>query len=134
MKRLFILLAVCILAGCTDKTKQAQECAQGFLDAFLANDFSNASAFCSEDFSADFKKAIDDFENLDDSVKMMLQQQCSMLKAKVNSVQRVNESDTFVVCYNIVKSVVDSVGNQTEEELIVSGLKVVDEKVVSLNK
>ena len=63
----------------------------------------------------------------------MIQEQCSKLKANVNSVQRINESDTFIVCYNIVRSCADSTGAGSCQELIDSKLVVVDGKVVSLN-
>ena len=71
---------------------------------------------------------------MDDSVKNMLKEQCSQLQAIISSVQRVNESDTFIVSYNIVKCVADSTGDVAEQEFIVSELKLVDGKVVSLNK
>lgn len=134
MKKLLIGLAVCILAGCANKTQQAQESAQGFLDAFLTNDFEKAALFCSEEFNDDFSQATEDFNKLDDSVKNMLKEQCSQLQAIISSVQRVNESDTFIVSYNIVKCVADSTGDVAEQEFIVSELKLVDGKVVSLNK
>ena len=124
MKKFLFVLAVCVLGGCVNKAQQAQETAQGFLDAFLANDFKAAAAFCSDDFSVDFGKAIEDFEKLDSPVKEMVVEQCSKLKADISSTTRVNESDTFVVRYSIVNS----------KELISSGLKVVDGKIVSLNK
>lgn len=133
MKKLFIVLAVCILSGCTNKTQQAQDCAQGFLDAFIANDFNGAAVFCSDDFNVDFNRAMEDFNKLEDSVKIMIQEQCSKLKANVNSVQRINESDTFIVCYNIVRSCADSTGAGSCQELLDSKLVVVDGKVVSLN-
>jgi hypothetical protein len=130
MKKLLSVLAVCILCGCANKTQQAQDCAQGFLDAFLANDFNAAAAFCSEDFNVDFSKAMADFDKLDTSVKTMLVEQCSKLKANISSTRRVNESDTFIVSYTIVNCAADS----SAKELVLSELKVVDGKVVSLNK
>lgn len=129
MKKLLFVLAVCILGGCTNKTQQAQDSAQGFLNAFLANDFNAAAAYCSDDFNVDLGKALEDFEKLDSSVKTMLVEQCSKLKANINSTSRVNESDTFIVNYSIVSCEADT----TAKELLKSELKVVDGKVVSLN-
>ena len=82
----------------------------------------------------DFGKAMEDFEKLDDSVKVMLKEQCSQLEMKISSVERVNESDTFIVSYNIVKCAADSTGAEALQELVSSELKVVDGKVVSLNR
>lgn len=77
---------------------------------------------------------MEDFSKLDDSVKILLKEQCSQLKAEVVSVERVNESDTFSVNYNIVRVCPDSSGVAAEQGLITSTLKVVDGKVASLNK
>ena len=134
MKKLLLLLAVCVLSGCANKAQQAQDSAQGFLDAFLANDFNAAAAFCSDDFKVEFGKAMEDFEKLDDSVKAMVMEQCSQLEMKIRSVERVNESDTFIVSYNIVKCAADSAGAEALQELVSSELKVVGGKVVSLNR
>ena len=134
MKRLLTIVAVCLLASCTGKADKAQSCAQGFLDAFLSNDFNSAASYCTDDFNIDFNQAMEDFSKLDDSVKILLKEQCSQLKAEVVSVERVNESDTFSVNYNIVSVCPDSSGVAAEQGLITSTLKVVDGKVASLNK
>lgn len=125
-------MAICVLAGCANKVDKAQNCAQGFLDAFLSNNFNASAAFCSDDFNVDFNQAMEDFDKLDDSIKILLKEQCTQLRAKVISVERVNESDTFNVNYNIVRPCPDSAG--VEQKLVTSTLKVVDGKVVSLNK
>lgn len=132
MKKLLLAVAVTLAVGCTDKTNQAQESAQQFLDAFLANDYDAAAKLCSEDFKVDFAKATEDFRNLGDDIKAIVAQQCSSYKAVVTSVERVNSSDTFVVNYNIVKPAVDSTA--FEKGIISSSLKIVEGKVQQLNK
>ena len=132
MKKLLLVVAVTLAVGCTNKANQAQECAQQFLDAFLANEYDAAAKLCSEDFQVDFIKATDDYRNLSDDVKQLLVEQCSSYKAVVTSVERINSSDTFVVNYNIVKPAVDSAA--FEKGIISSSLKIVEGKVQQLNK
>ena len=132
MKKLLLVVAVTLAVGCTNKANQAQECAQQFLDAFLANEYDAAAKLCSEDFQVDVIKATDDYRNLSDDVKQLLVEQCSSYKAVVTSVERINSSDTFVVNYNIVKPAVDSAA--FEKGIISSSLKIVEGKVQQLNK
>ncbi len=132
MKKLLLVVAVTLAVGCANKTNQAQECAQQFLDAFLANEYDAAAKMCSDDFQVNFAKATEDYRNLSDDIKTLLVEQCSSYKAVITSVERVNSSDTFVVNYNIVKPAVDSAA--FEKGIISSSLKVVDGKVHQLNK
>ena len=132
MKKLLLAVAVTLAVGCTDKANQAQESAQQFLDAFLANEYDTAAKLCTEDFKEEFVKATEDYRNLSDDIKAIITQQCSSYKAVVTSVGRVNSSDTFVVNYNIVKPAADSAA--FEKGIISSSLKVVEGKVQQLNK
>ncbi len=133
MKKLFLAVAVILAVGCTNKANQAQECAQQFLDAFLANEYETAAKYCAPDFQVDFNRAMEDFNKLSDDIKVMIAQQCGNLEAVVTSVERVNSSDTFVVNYNIVKPAADST-NAIEKGVISSSLRVVGGKVQQLNK
>lgn len=133
MKKLLLGIAVTFAVGCTNKTNQAQDCAQQFLDAFLANEYEIAAKHCSPEFEQEFSKAVDDYRNLSDDIKNMVVTQCSKLKAVVTSVERVNSSDTFVVNYNIIKAAADSAA-VFEEGVITSTLRIVDGKVQKLNK
>lgn len=133
MKKLLLVIAVTLAVGCTNKTNQAQECAQHFLDSFLANEYDSAVKYCAPEFEEEFLKAVDDYRNLSEEIKNMVVTQCSKLKAVVTSVERVNSSDTFIVNYNIIKAVADSTAI-FEEGVITSSLRVVDGKVQKLNK
>lgn len=128
------VLAILAITGCTNRAKQAQECAQGFLNAYLENDFNAAASFCTPEFSVEFEKAMADFSNLEVQMQQMLKEQCAQLKANVLSVERVNESDTFTVNYTIVKAFPDSTSNHAAQWQINSTLKVIDGKVLQLNK
>lgn len=133
MKKLLLVIAATLAIGCSNKTNQAQECAQQFLDAFLANEYDVAAKYCEPEFEKEFSKALDDYRNLSDEIKNMVVTQCSRLKAVVTSVERVNSSDTFVVNYNIVRTAADTTA-AFEEGVITSTLRVVDGKVQKLNK
>ena len=133
MKKVFSILTLCLLAGCADKAGEAQECAGRFLDAYLKNDFEGAVQQCSEKFGEDFGRTVEDFRNLPQNIKEMLQEQCSQLKYEILSVQRVNKSDTFVVEYNILKSEPDTAAFR-QQELVSSTLMVVGGKVDALNR
>lgn len=133
MKRVFSILALCILAGCADKAGQAQGCADKFLDSYLKNDFEGAAQQCSDGFRQEFNKTIEDFRNLSPQVKEMLQEQCSKLEYGITSVQRVNKSDTFIVEYNIQVAEPDSTAFR-QQELVSSTLRVVGGKVDALNR
>ena len=122
------------MTGCASSADKARESAEEFLKAFLANDLAGASAMCSEDLGEDFIKAMEDYNSLDESLKEMIHKQCSQLRAGVVSVERLNESDTFKVYYNIIREFPDSAGNCRPQEVISSSLKVVGGKVVSLNR
>ncbi len=134
MKKVLVIVAICALVGCTSKASKSEDCAQGFLKAFLANDFSGAVAFCSDEFKVEFGRAMEDFTKLDESVKFLLEEQCSKLEANIKGVERLNESDTFIVRYNIVKNIPDSSTVAQSKELFASELKVVEGKVVALNR
>ena len=132
MKKLLLVVAAALAVGCTNKTNQAQECAQQFLDAFLANEYDAAAKLCSDDFQVDFAKATEDYRNMSEDIKALLVEQCNSYKAVITSVERINSSDTFVVNYNIVKPAADS--SAFEKGLISSSLKIVEGKVQQLDK
>lgn len=134
MRIILIGLAILLSAGCASKAEKAQDCAQNFLNAFLSNDLNAAASFCEEDLNKDLKRATDDFDKLDDDVKSLLKEQCSQLHAEIVSVERVNESDTFLVNYNIVRACPDNDGAEGNNEMINSSLKVVGGKVAFLNR
>ena len=134
MKKLLLAVAVTLAAGsCTGKADKVQECAQHFLDAFLANEYDQAAKYCTQEFEVEFSKAVEDYRNLSDDIRSMIVAQCSNLKAVITSVERVNSSDTFVVNYNIIKAAADTAAAY-EEGVITSALKIVDGKVQQLNK
>lgn len=125
-------LALCAAVSCTSKTDRAREGAQNFLDAFLANDFNAAAACCTEGFQGDFNATTESYRNLDGQIKAFLQEECSRYRAEIASVERVNESDTFLVNYNIVYISPDSL--QMKKGTINSTLTVVDGKVDKINR
>lgn len=132
MKRIFMALALCVAVSCTNKSEVAQNGAQSFLDAFLANDFNTAAACCTEGFQEEFNAATESYRNLDGPIKALLQEECSRYKAEITSVRRVNESDTFLVNYNIVHIAADSL--QMKKGAINSTLVVVEGKVDKINR
>lgn len=133
MKKISIALVAClaISAGCTNRQVQAEVSAQGFLDAFLANDYDKALQMCSEDFKGHFSKAVSGFRDLDSDIQKLLFEQCALYKAQVVASERINGSDTFKVNYKIVKAAADSAIFETG--VINSSLLVVDDKVCSLD-
>ena len=132
MKKILFILAVCLLAGCTGNEKQAQQCAQQFLDAFLANDYDKAAEFCTNDFQIDFEKVVANFRTLDTNVRALLVSECSQYKAEILSAQSINGTDTFKVDYRIVKAQADTAS--ANNGFIESSLKVVDGKVYQLGE
>lgn len=133
MKKVFSILAVCLLAGCADKAGQAQECAEKFLAAFLKNDFEGATQMCSDGFGKEFSRTVEDFRKLPQQEKEMVQEQCSALEYEISSVQRINKSDTFIVEYNI-KWVEPDTSAFRQQELVESALRIVDGKIDALGR
>lgn len=133
MKKVFSILALCLLAGCADKAGQAQGCADKFLDAFLKNDLEGATQLCSESFSPEFGRAIEDFNKLSQQEKEMVQEQCSALAYEILGVERINKSDTFIVEYNIKPAKPDTSAFR-QQELVEGALRIVGGKVDALNR
>ena len=99
----------------------------------MKNDLEGAALQCSEAFRPEFGKAIEDFRNLPDRVKEMLQEQCSQLRYEISAVQRAGKSDTFIVEYNILRAEPDTSAFR-QLELVSSTLRVVGNKVDALNR
>ena len=132
MKKILAILAAGLIAGCTDVEKVASDNAQNFLDAFLANDYDKAAMMCTDGFKEDFNKVVKDFRELDTNVRALLVNECQQYRAQINSVERVNTSDTFKVEYRIVKAAQDSLSVETE--YIDSNLTLVGDKVSGLGE
>ena len=133
MKKVLFILALCVMAGCSNKANKAQKAAEEFLDAFLQNDYKTATQLCSEQFGQEFEKSITDFENLNNPIKEMIKEHCAQLKYEIISVERINKSDTFNVNYNILKSLPDS-SSLSDKQMFSSTLKVMGGEIIQLNK
>ena len=134
MKKVLSIWALCLrAAGCTEKAGQAQGCADKFLDSFLKNDLDGAVQLCSGNLSPEFSKAIEDFNNLSQQEKEMVQEQCSALVYEILGVERVNKSDTFMVEYNIKPAKPDTSAFR-QQELVKGVLRIVDGKVDAFNR
>lgn len=132
MKKTLVALALCLMvAGCTNKEKQAQDCAGNFLDAFLSNDYDAAAECCSEDFREEFLKTTSGFKDLDSNIRALLISECSKFKAEIVAAKRIEDSDTVVVDYRIVRDK-DSLAFQ--KGAINGSLVVLDGKVKRLGK
>ena len=125
------LAIACILlaAGCTDKEKQAETTAAGFLEAFLSNEYDKAAEYCSEDLRGEFLKATADFNSLEPSIKELLVEECNKYGAEIAGTARINKSDTVEVNYKIYRKA-DSLS--FEKGTITGKLQVVDGKVTTL--
>lgn len=127
MKRIFIVLAICMAAGCTSKEQQAKEGAQMFLDAFLSNEYDKAALLCTDEIKEDLNRAFADFKNLDSNVRALLVNECAQYKAEIASVTRINGSDTFKVEYKLIKANSDSLSLDSsciESNLTLTGGKI----------
>ena len=131
MKKTLFALAICILAGCTNKEKLAMEGAGNFLDAFLANDYNRAAECCTDGLKPEMIKAFEGFQQLDSNVRVLLVSECSQYKVEIGAVEKINDSDTFQVNYRIVKVEAEP---QADDTFISSSLKVVDGKVFMLGE
>ncbi len=116
-------------AGCTNIEKQAQVSANGFLDAFLSNEYEKAAEYCTEEIKGEFAKATADFKTLEPSIKELLVSECSKYGAEVTGVARINKSDTVEVSYRIFKKT-DSLS--FEKGSVTGTLNVVDGKISRL--
>lgn len=130
MKKILMALALCTAVSCTSKSDRAQQGAQNFLDAFLANDYNAAADCCTDGFQVDFNSVTESFKNLDEPIRAILSAECAGYKAEISSVERVAKSDTFIVNYSIVPVVLDS--TKMKKGTINSTLVVVDGKVDKL--
>lgn len=132
MKKIFLILIAFAAFSCSSKSDEAQRTASDFLAAFLANDYYGAAGYCSEDFEVDFNKILEDFAKLDEPMKGILKEQCSLYQAEILSVEEVNESDTFKVNYQIVKIAPDTASFDSGVAAK-NTLTIYDGKVVRLN-
>ena len=131
MKTRNIVAVACVLlgAGCTNIEKQAEASANGFLEAFLSNEYDKAAEYCSEEVKGELNKVTADFKSLEPSIKELLVSECSKYGAEVTGATRINKSDTVEVSYRIFKKA-DSL---SFEKGTVSGtLKLVDGKISRL--
>ena len=116
-------------AGCTNIEKQAQVSANGFLDAFLSNEYEKAAEYCTEEIKGELARATADFKTLEPSIKELLVSECSKYGAEVTGVARINKSDTVEVSYRIFKKT-DSLS--FEKGSVTGTLNVVDGKISRL--
>ena len=131
MKKILAVLAICALAGCTNKEEQALAGAENFLDAFLANDYAKAAECCTDDLKVELDKVLTDFRQLDSNVRALLVSECSQYRAEVGPVERIGDSDTIKVNYRIIKGESDT---QVTENVIASSLKVLDGKIMEIGE
>ncbi len=131
MRKIFFALAICTLAGCTNKEKLAMEGAGNFLDAFLANDYNRAAECCTDEFRPEILKELESFRQLDSNVKALMVSECSQYKAEIDAVENIDDSDTFKVNYRIIKAVAEP---QANGAFISGSLKVVDGKIFMLGE
>jgi hypothetical protein len=130
MRKLSFILALVIAFSCTNKTEIAKESATNFLNAYINYNYDEAAKFCTPDLCEKIKKSIDDYNNLDESVKNFIAQECSNLTPKITSAEQVGKSDTIIVNYQLVKALNDS----TTTPQITSTLKIANGKIFQLNK
>lgn len=132
MKKILAAVALCLaVTGCTNKEKQAQACAQEFLDSFLSNEYDSAAECCSGSFKDEITASTANFRNLDTNVRALLIKECGKFKAEILSAQRTDGTDTVTVGYRIVRKA-DSVA--FEKGAISGTLVVVDGKICSRDK
>ena len=123
--------AVLLAAGCTSKVKQAETSANGFLNAYLSNEYQKAAEFCSEDLKGEFLKATADFNTLEPQIRELLVAECDKYAVQVCGAVQINKSDTVEVNYRIFKKA-DSLS--FEMGAINGTLQVVDGAVTKLGK
>ncbi len=131
MKKILAVLAICAIAGCTNKEEQALAGAENFLDAFLANDYAKAAECCTDDLKVELDKVLTDFRQLDSNVRALLVSECSQYRAEVGPVERIGDSDTLKVNYIIVKGESDAQG---VGDAITNSLMVVDGKILKIGE
>ena len=130
-KRYIIAAAVLLAAGCTNKEKLAETTANGFLEAYLANEYEKAAEFCNEELGSKFMEATADFSSLDPSVRELIVAECEKYGAEVTGVMQVNKSDTVEVQYQIYKKA-DSLS--FERGKVTGYLKIVGGKITKLGQ
>lgn len=132
MKKTLAIVALCLAAaGCANREKQAQACAQEFLGSFLSNDYNAAAECCTGSFREEFVSSTASFRDLDSNVRALLVNECGKFRAEVLSAQRKEDTDTVIVDYRIVRKA-DSLA--FERGAISGTLVVVDGKIASQGK
>ncbi len=101
MKKILVVFAAFLAAGCVSKEEKAQAAALQFLDAFLANDYEMAAGCCAEPLRQDLIVATAKFNELDSNVRALLVEECSKYEAEITGAARVGKSDTVCVEYRI---------------------------------
>ncbi len=123
--RCFIILALIFsVVGCTSKEEKAKEVASSLLDAYTSHDYDAASEVCSQQLGEVLQQAKRDFEALEEDYKEILRKEANSLQAEIGSAYVIGESDTVVVCYNLIKNGCDTAKCH---------LKVVEDKVIAFN-
>lgn len=123
MRKILFILAICSLAGCTNKEERAVESAGVFLDAFLANDYQKAAGCCSDTLKVEVDKAFERFRQLDTNIRALLVNECQQYRTEIGAAERIGDSDTIKVNYKIIK-----------DSSISGYLKVLEGKILSIGE
>lgn len=101
MKKILVVFAAFLAAGCVGREEKAQDSALQFLDAFLHNDYERAAGCCADPLKENLIQATSRFNDLDSNVRALLVKECSKYEAEIISAGRVGKSDTVLVDYKI---------------------------------
>lgn len=124
--KFFMVVALsAFVMSCTSKEDKAKEVASGFLDAYTSHNYKGALQMCSPQLQEIFVKIEEDFENLPDDYKEILEREVKNLVSEIESASALGKNgDTVLVCYRLIN------GCDTAK----CYLKVVEDKVIALNQ
>lgn len=101
MKKIFfVLLAVVMVASCSDGTKEATSVANDFLNAYFSTDYQGAAACCTEELSKTLMEAVEDYYNMEEETKEEVKDISTSISTKIKSTEALDK-ETVLVVYEI---------------------------------
>ena len=125
MRKIIVIFILSLFFGCSQKENKAESCANGFLKAFIENDYAKAAEFCNADIASKFIDAAEQFNNLDSTTRAVLVKMGEDLSYEIKSVERREKTDSVKVTYHLLKVVKGSATEQQSNERLKSGTLVI---------
>lgn len=97
-----LLSLVLILGSCTSREKEITLNTKGFLDAYFRIDYKAAGTYCTKKMGEELTSSLKILDDLEPTVRAMLEKQSKEVKTVITSVQSKRGKDTAKVLYKVI--------------------------------